>query len=64
MKRCKYYVLYDYNDIPILYFETLKEFSKKLGYNYSYIRSLSFKVNNYIELLIGNKKFKLYKFID
>lgn len=63
MKGIKYYVLYDYEDTPILYFETLKELSQKLGYNYSYIRSLSFK-NNYIDLLINKMNFKLYKFVD
>lgn len=63
MKKIKFYVLYDHEDKPILYFETLKEFSNSLGYNYSYIRSLSFK-NNFIELLINKKNFKLYKFVD
>lgn len=60
----KFYVLYDFEDKPILYFETLKEFSNSLGYNYSYIRSLSFNTNNFIRLLIDKKCFKLYKFED
>ena len=60
----KYYVLYDYEDVPILYFETLKEFANKLGYSYKYLKNEFSEFNEHIELNINNKKFKLYKFID
>lgn len=64
MKGIKYYVLYDENDLPILYFETLKDFSISLGYNYKKLRNKFCNVNDFIELLIDKKNFKLYRFVD
>lgn len=64
MKKNKYYVLYDYEDMPILYFDTLKEFSISLGYNYRKLKNRFCNVNDFIELLIDRKTFKLYKFVD
>lgn len=64
MKSIKFYVLYDYEDMPILYFETLKEFSNKLGYNYKKLKNRFCEKNNFIDLLIDKKNFKLYKFVD
>ncbi len=62
----KYYVLYDFEDRPILYFETLREFSKKLSYNFDYLRQkfCKNKSNNYIDLLIQGYNYKLYRFQD
>lgn len=62
MKKIKYYVLYDENDFPNLYFDTLKEFSISLGYNYKKLKNRFCNVNDFIDLLIGKKHFKLYKF--
>lgn len=62
----KYYVLYDFEDRPILYFETLKEFSEKLGYSYEYLKQEFCKNKNfdYIDLFIQRYNYKLYRFID
>jgi len=64
LKKIKYYVLYDEKDYPILYFETLKEFSICMGYNYFYLKQKFCNFKENIELSIGNKKFNLYKFED
>lgn len=64
MNKIKYYVLYDYQDMPILYFGTLKECSYSLGYYYDYLKHQFCGSNDFIELLIDKKNFKLYKFVD
>lgn len=64
MKKSKYYVLYDENDFPILYFHTLKEFSNTMFYNYDYLKQLFCKHNSYINLQIQCQQFRLYKFVD
>ncbi len=63
MKKVKFYVLYDYNDLPYLYFESLREFCEKLNYSYDYILH-RFSNIDFITLNISGKRFSLHKFED
>ena len=64
MKRINFYVLYDMNDFPVLYFPTLKEFCLALNYSYKYLSNKFSNFNTCVDLNIQGKNFKLYKFID
>lgn len=58
-----YYVLYDYSDNIVGYFDTLIEFTVKLHLDiYEVKRKFRNTSNNFIGLIHENKKYRLYVF--
>lgn len=61
--RDTFYILYNEEDFPVFYADTLKEFSQYFNYNYSYLKK-KFGGSKFRHLLIDKKDYFLYKFSD
>ena len=65
-KRDTFYILYDVNDYPVFYADTLKEFSRYFNRSYDHLKCSFVKAKSlkFIHLLIDKKDYFLYKFSD
>ena len=63
--RCyNYFVLYDKDDYPICLFENLEELLKHINYRERELLYRFKKFGNSINIVIGNKIYKLFRFED
>lgn len=59
-----YFVLYDSNDCPICYFDNFYELAKHINYSvYDLVKRFN-KYGDSINIIIGNKLYKLVTFVD
>lgn len=63
-RKENYFVLYDENDYPICYFDNFYELSKHINYRCSDLVCKFNKFGNCINIVIGNKLYKLVTFVD
>ncbi len=62
LEHYSYFVLYDYEDFPICYFDSLEDLLRHINYNrYELVRRFK-QFGNDIKIVIENKLYKLYKF--
>ena len=62
--RTCYFVLYDMEDNPICYFDNIMELLKHINYRDTDLLSKFSKNYNNINIVIGKRKYKLYRFCD
>lgn len=63
-KRDTFYILYNENDFPVFYADTLKEFCSYFKYTIDYIYHKFIGQKKFIYLTIDKKDYFLYKFTD
>lgn len=64
LRKYNYFVLYDMDDYPICLFENLEELLQHINYNCSKLVYQFKKFGNSINIVIGNKIYKLFRFED
>lgn len=65
-RKNNYFTLYDDEDNFICYFDNFNELSKIINYNASdLVKSFNrYAIDNFINIIIDNRKYKLYTFVD
>lgn len=63
-KTDAYFVLYDKEDYPICYFDNLTELLGHINYSGRNLLKEFNKHGNSVNIIINNKIYKLYKFVD
>ena len=59
-----YFVLYDIDDYPLCYFETLEELQKSINYDSSKLLYRFKNEGSLIKIIMNNKFYRLARFVD